>query len=122
MLRRAERCGVERAGIPQLRHAGARPGAPAHILRCPVSQKTNGTSTDSEPVRVGSASSRIDRPSIATSASSSAAWVPTYRSRFAELLFNVMAPERGTPWPADSGGTDIVNSGRWNIGPVTLVM
>jgi len=42
-----------------------------------------------------------------------------YRSRFAELLFNVMAPEREIPWQADSRGTDVVSSGRWNIGPLS---
>jgi protein-tyrosine phosphatase len=42
-----------------------------------------------------------------------------YRSRFAESLFNAMASERGLPWQADSRGTDVVNAGRWNVGPLS---
>jgi protein-tyrosine phosphatase len=42
-----------------------------------------------------------------------------YRSRFAEILFNTGAQERGLPWRADSRGTDVSGAGRWNIGPIS---
>src|SRR5690348_515157 len=44
-----------------------------------------------------------------------------YRSRFAELLFNARTLELGLPWQADSRGTDVLNSGRWNVGPLSAV-
>ena len=44
-----------------------------------------------------------------------------YRSRFAELLFNAAAQERGLSWRATSRGTDVFGAGRWNVGPISAV-
>jgi protein-tyrosine phosphatase len=44
-----------------------------------------------------------------------------YRSRFAELLFNAAARERGLPWRAISRGTDVFGAGRFNVGPISNV-
>jgi protein-tyrosine phosphatase len=44
-----------------------------------------------------------------------------YRSRFAELLFNTIAQERGLPWRATSRGTDLYGAGRFNVGPISAV-
>ena len=44
-----------------------------------------------------------------------------YRSRFAELLFNAAAQERGLSWRATSRGTDVFGAGRWNVGPISTV-
>ena len=41
-----------------------------------------------------------------------------YRSRFAEILFNHLAAERGLPWRADSRGLDL-KIGR-NVGPLSV--
>ena len=35
-----------------------------------------------------------------------------YRSRFAEHVFNWLAPQRGLPWKADSRGLEV---GRWGV-------
>ena len=43
-----------------------------------------------------------------------------YRSRFAELLFNAAARERGLDWRATSRGTDVDGAGRWNVGPISV--
>lgn len=43
-----------------------------------------------------------------------------YRSRFAELLFNAAAHERGLCWRATSRGTDVFGAGRWNVGPISV--
>jgi len=43
-----------------------------------------------------------------------------YRSRFAELLFNAAAHERGLGWRATSRGTDVAGAGRWNVGPISV--
>ena len=40
-----------------------------------------------------------------------------YRSRFAELLFNALAAERGLPWRADSRGLAL-ERGILNVGPI----
>jgi protein-tyrosine phosphatase len=42
-----------------------------------------------------------------------------YRSRFAEILFNHLAAERGLPWRADSRGLNIDAEERWNVGPLS---
>jgi protein-tyrosine phosphatase len=42
-----------------------------------------------------------------------------YRSRFAEILFNALAEQRGLPWRATSRGTDIAWAGRFNVGPIS---
>jgi protein-tyrosine phosphatase len=44
-----------------------------------------------------------------------------YRSRFAELLFNAAARERGLLWRASSRGTDVHGAGRFNVGPISAV-
>ena len=44
-----------------------------------------------------------------------------YRSRFAELLFNAAARERGLAWRATSRGTDVSGAGRWNVGPISAL-
>jgi low molecular weight protein-tyrosine phosphatase len=44
-----------------------------------------------------------------------------YRSRFAELLFNYAARERGLSWRATSRGTDVFGAGRFNVGPISNV-
>src|SRR4051812_2104311 len=44
-----------------------------------------------------------------------------YRSRFAEILFNAAARERGLPWKATSRGTDIYGAGKDNVGPISMV-
>lgn len=41
-----------------------------------------------------------------------------YRSRFAELLFNHLAQQRGIGWRADSRGL-ARNFGTWNVGPIS---
>ena len=41
-----------------------------------------------------------------------------YRSRYAELLFNALAPAAGLDWRADSRGLDLA-AGRNNIGPLS---
>ena len=43
-----------------------------------------------------------------------------YRSRFAEILFNAGAAERGLAWRATSRGTDVDGAGRWNVGPISI--
>jgi protein-tyrosine phosphatase len=43
-----------------------------------------------------------------------------YRSRFAEILFNAGARERGLAWRATSRGTDVDGAGRWNVGPFSV--
>ncbi len=42
-----------------------------------------------------------------------------YRSRFAEILFNVAAREQDLPWEATSRGTDIYGAGAHNVGPLS---
>jgi protein-tyrosine phosphatase len=42
-----------------------------------------------------------------------------YRSRFAEILFNAVARERGLSWEATSRGTDIYGAGKHNVGPLS---
>jgi protein-tyrosine phosphatase len=44
-----------------------------------------------------------------------------YRSRFAELIFNAAARERGLSWRATSRGTDVFGAGRFNVGPISNV-
>lgn len=44
-----------------------------------------------------------------------------YRSRFAELLFNTMARERGLAWEATSRGTDIYGAGKDNVGAISIL-
>jgi protein-tyrosine phosphatase len=41
-----------------------------------------------------------------------------YRSRFAEILFNHLAHERGLDWRADSRGL-ARDFGNWNVGPIS---
>src|SRR5688572_431583 len=41
-----------------------------------------------------------------------------YRSRFAEILFNHLAAERGLPWRAESRGLDL-GIGKHNVGPLS---
>jgi protein-tyrosine phosphatase len=41
-----------------------------------------------------------------------------YRSRFAEILFNHLASERGLPWRAESRGLDL-KVGTQNVGPLS---
>ena len=41
-----------------------------------------------------------------------------YRSRFAEVLFNHLATERGLDWRADSRGL-AREFGAWNVGPIS---
>jgi protein-tyrosine phosphatase len=43
-----------------------------------------------------------------------------YRSRFAELLFNAIARERGLAWEATSRGTDIYGAGKDNVGAISI--
>ena len=43
-----------------------------------------------------------------------------YRSRFAELLFDALARERGLPWTADSRGTSVLTLGHHNVGPLSV--
>ena len=42
-----------------------------------------------------------------------------YRSRFAEIVFNAAAHQRGLPWEATSRGTDIYGAGKDNVGPIS---
>ena len=42
-----------------------------------------------------------------------------YRSRFAEILFNAGAAERGLAWRATSRGTDVYGAGAGNVGPLS---
>ena len=42
-----------------------------------------------------------------------------YRSRYAELLFNALAPALGLRWQADSRGLD-VSAGAGNVGPLSF--
>jgi len=41
-----------------------------------------------------------------------------YRSRYAELLFNALAPTAGVPWHADSRGLNLA-AGAGNVGPIS---
>ncbi len=41
-----------------------------------------------------------------------------YRSRYAEILFNNLAPAAGLSWKADSPGLDL-NAGAGNLGPIS---
>jgi protein-tyrosine phosphatase len=43
-----------------------------------------------------------------------------YRSRFAEMLFNAVARERGLAWEATSRGTDIYGAGKDNVGAISV--
>lgn len=42
-----------------------------------------------------------------------------YRSRFAEIVFNLGAERRGLPWRATSRGTDVHGLGKHNVGPIS---
>src|SRR5690349_3085772 len=41
-----------------------------------------------------------------------------YRSRFAELLFEMLARKRGIAWEATSRGTSVLSLGHHNVGPI----
>jgi protein-tyrosine phosphatase len=43
-----------------------------------------------------------------------------YRSRFAEIVFNHAARQRGLAWEATSRGTDIYGAGKHNVGPLSV--
>jgi protein-tyrosine phosphatase len=42
-----------------------------------------------------------------------------YRSRFAEILFNVRAAELNLPWLAISRGLQVERGKQWNVGPIS---
>ena len=42
-----------------------------------------------------------------------------YRSRFAEELFNDLAPRAGLDWTAVSRGLAVAELGKWNVGPLS---
>lgn len=43
-----------------------------------------------------------------------------YRSRFAQLLFESLARDRGLAWRADSRGTSVITLGHHNVGPISV--